>query len=271
MPRSKLFPPNRNIVRLIRLAVILLLASVTLYGANCQRVDYNAVRVSQVIDGDTIVLVNNRHVRYIGLDTPELRKNVEGRWVYEPMPFSEEAKAFNQRLVEGKVVRLEFDLEKKDKYNRLLAYCFAGDTFVNAKLLEEGLGLLYTRVPNIKYVDLLVKSQKQARDNKKGIWQEVKIVSPENAALFLGRTQTVEGRVRNVSITEKAIYLNFGQDYKKDFTAVIFKDDLGLFNRDELISSNFYKGRRLRVTGLIKEYNGPEIIVNHPWQIENLN
>lgn len=260
-----------RIPHLTRLIKLLLVSLISLYNANCQRVDYNAVRVKQAIDGDTIILSNNQHVRYLGIDTPETRKNVNGVWVYEPMPFGPEAKALNRSLVEGKIVRLEFDVEKKDKYSRLLAYCFVDGVFVNGSLLEEGLAMLYTRVPNIRYADLLVKLQKKARQNKKGIWQDIKIILAENADFFLGKIKTVEGRVRNTSITEKAIYLNFGKDPKRDFTAVIFKDDLDLFDRDILLANNFYKGKKLRITGLIKDYNGPEIIVSHPSQIENMN
>jgi micrococcal nuclease len=260
-----------NISQLTRLVKLFLISLVSFYTLNCQRVDYNAARVKEVIDGDTIVLSNNQHVRYLGMDTPEIRRNVNGVWVYDAQPFAEEAKALNQNLVEGKNARLEFDVEKKDKYNRLLAYCFIGETFVNAKLLEEGLAVLYTSVPNIKHVDLFVKLQKQARENKKGIWQDIKIIPAEKASQFIGKIEIVEGRVRNASVSEKAIYLNFGKNPKTDFTAVIFKDDLDLFNKDELVSNNFYKGKKLRVTGLIKEYNGPEIIVSHPWQIEDLN
>ncbi|MDP2940398.1 MAG: thermonuclease family protein [Candidatus Omnitrophota bacterium] len=263
--------PNFNISQLTRLIKLILISLLSFYTTNCQRLDYNAVRVKQVIDGDTIILFNNQHVRYIGIDTPELRKNINGVWVYEPMPFAEDAKDFNQRLVEGKLVRLEFDLEKKDKYNRLLAYCFVGETFVNAKLLEEGLSLIYTRPPNIKYVNLFVKLQKQARENKKGFWREVKIVPAQLADKFIGSFKTVEGKVKNTSISDKAIHLNFGKDYKNDFSAVIFKQDLTLFDTDTLVKNNFYRGKKLRITGFIKDYQGPEIIVNHPSQIENLN
>lgn len=260
-----------KIPHLNRIIKLLLVGLILLYSANCQKVDYNAVRVKQVIDGDTIILSNNQHARYLGIDTPETRKNKNGIWVYEPLPFGREALALNRRLVEGKIVRLEFDLEKKDKYNRLLAYCFADGIFVNAKLLEEGLAMLNTRALNVKYVDLLVKAQKQARENKNGFWRDIKIISPEQAGLFLGRFETIEGIVKSTRISDKAVYLNFGRNSKKDFKAMIFKDDLDSFDKDSLLVNNFYKGRRVRITGLVRDYFGPEIIVSHPSQIENLN
>ena len=64
-------------------------------------------------------------------------------------------------------------MEKKDRYNRLLAYVFLEDgTFVNAKILEQGYAQPMTIVPNVKYADLFEEFYQQARQNRKGLWQE---------------------------------------------------------------------------------------------------
>ncbi len=122
--------------------------------------------VRRVVDGDTVVLSTGERVRYIGVDTPELhhpRKPVER--------YAREAKEFNRRLVEGKRVRLEFDVERRDKYSRLLAYVTLEDgTFVNAELLRQGYAQLLTIPPNVKYVALFRKLQQEARENKRGLW-----------------------------------------------------------------------------------------------------
>lgn len=121
--------------------------------------------VARVIDGDTIKLINGERVRYIGIDTPELhhpKKPVEY--------MAEEAKEFNEKLVGGEVVRLEFDVERRDKYGRLLAYVYAGDTFVNARLLEEGYAQTLTIPPNVKYADEFLRLQRKAREENKGLW-----------------------------------------------------------------------------------------------------
>jgi len=106
--------------------------------------DYSSIGVLEVIDGDTIKLSNGRLLRYIGLDTPETRIKKDGQFIYSPQPFGEEAKEYNRKLVQGKTVRIEFDVQNKDKYGRLLGYCFVGDTFVNEKLIESGYAVLYT-------------------------------------------------------------------------------------------------------------------------------
>lgn len=122
--------------------------------------------VKRVVDGDTAVLSSGEKVRYIGINTPELhhpKKPVER--------YAREAKEFNRRLVEGKKVRLEFDVERRDKYRRLLAYLFLEDgTFVNSELVRQGYAQVMTFPPNVKYADLFVRMQKEAREAKRGLW-----------------------------------------------------------------------------------------------------
>jgi len=121
------------------------------------------IKVKEVIDGDTIVLQSGEHVRYIGIDTPE-----------KDQPFYQQAKELNQKLVEGKEIRIEFDVQRKDKYGRLLAYVYVGETFVNAELVRNGLANLYTVPPNVKHSDYFLKLQSEAKEKKLGIWSEDK-------------------------------------------------------------------------------------------------
>lgn len=136
----------------------------------------NIFKVVKVIDGDTILLENGEKVRYIGIDTPETKhpkKEVEY--------FGEEAYKINKKLVEGKKVKLEFDVQKRDRYGRLLAYVFVGEIFVNAYLLKNGYALVYTVPPNVKYQEKFLKLEKFARENKLGLWKEdIKENKPEN-------------------------------------------------------------------------------------------
>lgn len=119
----------------------------------------------KVIDGDTIVLDGNEIVRLIGIDTPETkdpRKPVQyyGREAYE----------FTKRLVEGKKVRLAYDLNKKDKYGRTLAYVYLEDgTFLNAEVVKQGYGFAY-RYFLFKYFDEFKQYEREARENGIGLW-----------------------------------------------------------------------------------------------------
>ena len=127
--------------------------------------------MQRVVDGDTVELMDGRHVRYIGVDTPETRRRIGDRWVEDPQPFAREASAMNRKLVEGKSVRLEYDVERFDKYGRTLAYVSVGDVMVNDELLRRGYAKLMTIPPNVKYVDRFRAALLEAREARRGLWK----------------------------------------------------------------------------------------------------
>ncbi|MFC1647143.1 thermonuclease family protein [Patescibacteria group bacterium] len=123
--------------------------------------------VTRVIDGDTIRLKNGEKVRYIGIDTPEISEIKSNKSC-----FSVEAKNENEKLVLGKVVRLEKDISEIDKYGRLLRYVYIDDIFVNEFLVEKGFATISTYPPDVKYADILLEAQNSARENGFGLWKD---------------------------------------------------------------------------------------------------
>lgn len=126
--------------------------------------------VAHVIDGDTVELSDGRHVRYIGMDTPEVRRRQGERWVVDPEPYAREATEANRRLVEGQRVRLEYDVEPRDRYGRELAYVYVGEVMVNAKLVEDGYAQPLTIPPNVKYAERFKQLAAEARQQHRGLW-----------------------------------------------------------------------------------------------------
>jgi len=228
------------------------------------------VFVKRVVDGDTIETSGGVFIRYIGIDTPETRRRVGSEFVWDPEPYAEEASELNRRLVERKRVRLEYDIERFDKYKRTLAYVFVDDKFVNAELVKAGLGVVYTFPPNVKYTDKLIGIQQKARLAGRGMWQDMKdeAISPEQAGNFIGEIKIVEGRILSTYKSAKVVFLNFGENHKTDFTAVIFNNNLASFARQGIEPVRDYRGKKVRLYGKIKEYGGPEIILDNPGQIE---
>ena len=127
-------------------------------------------RVHRVVDGDTIELTDGRLVRYIGIDAPELRRREGTHWVVDPQPFGQEARDANARLVEGKTVRLEYDVQTRDRYGRLLAYVYADGQMVNATLLEAGYARLLTIPPDVRYAERFQRLAEEARRLHRGLW-----------------------------------------------------------------------------------------------------
>jgi micrococcal nuclease len=124
--------------------------------------------VTRVVDGDTAeVRLGGREedVRYIGIDTPE--SVAPG----QPVEcFGRRASAANERLVEGRRVRLVFDDERRDQYGRLLAYVYVGDVFVNARLVRRGLARTLTISPNTDRAGLLDRLEQAAGNAGRGLW-----------------------------------------------------------------------------------------------------
>jgi endonuclease YncB( thermonuclease family) len=116
-------------------------------------------RVKQVYDGDTIRLEDGRKVRYLGVNAPEFQE-----------PFYLKAKRFNESLVLGREIRLEFDEEMADTYGRLLAYVYVADQMVNAALVEQGLAHAFFIGPNQKHNAQLLRLQNEAKRRRLGIW-----------------------------------------------------------------------------------------------------
>jgi micrococcal nuclease len=125
-------------------------------------------RVVRIVDGDTIYVDVGGHtekVRYIGMDTPETHHPTRGE-----EPGGREATAVNRGLVEGKTVRLELDVRQRDRYGRLLAYVYVGETMVNAELVRLGYAQVMTVPPNVKHASLFLKLQREAREAGRGLW-----------------------------------------------------------------------------------------------------
>ena len=124
-----------------------------------------SVKVTRVVDGDTIKIEGGQTVRYIGIDTPETvhpQKTVEC--------FGREASNKNKELVEGKFVQLEKDVSEVDKYGRLLRYIYVDGVFANELLVKEGFAHASSYPPDVEYQDLLNSAQQEAQEQNKGLW-----------------------------------------------------------------------------------------------------
>ncbi len=125
--------------------------------------------VTRVVDGDTIELDYagvKEKVRMIGIDTPESvhpdqAKNTD---------YGKISSEFTKENLEGQYISLEFDVEERDKYGRLLAYVYLDDEMFNATLLQQGHAMVYTFPPNVAYADYFLELQTKAREDKLGLW-----------------------------------------------------------------------------------------------------
>ncbi len=125
--------------------------------------------VERVIDGDTIILDGGEKVRLIGIDTPETVHPNKPKQCY-----GKKASDYLKKRLESKSVRLEYDVDRYDKYGRTLAYVYRGRTFVNAKMIKKGYAIAYTKYP-FKYLSMFTRYEDKAKKRKRGLWRKCKI------------------------------------------------------------------------------------------------
>jgi micrococcal nuclease len=72
----------------------------------------------------------------------------------------------------GDKILIEFDIEKRDQYRRLLGYVYlSGGRMLNEEILKAGYANLLTHPPNVKYQERFLKAYREARENKRGLWR----------------------------------------------------------------------------------------------------
>ena len=122
--------------------------------------------VKRVIDGDTYQTGSGERVRLIGVDTPELKG--------ETREYGERARVFTRERLEGRTVYQFRDISDTDRYGRLLRYVFvAGDPVMfNETLLREGYAHVLTVPPDVQFADVFAKLAREARENRRGLWDE---------------------------------------------------------------------------------------------------
>jgi len=142
-------------------------------------------QVSDIVDGDTYkILIQNQEfkVRLLGIDTPESSNNPKtrrdsqrgGQDVQEIIALGKLATEFvHNYLNEGDCIRLELDVEHFDRYDRILAYVYLIDgRMMNEILVREGYAQTMTYSPNVKYQELFLEANRDARENKRGLWAD---------------------------------------------------------------------------------------------------
>lgn len=231
-----------------------------------------SVELVRIVDGDTIVVRTTdgreERVRYIGMDAPEYdARSGAGQ------AFGAEARDANEALLGNGPFTLALDREHRDRYDRLLAYVYSGDEFVNAQLVRDGLAHVLIIPPNDKHADLLLDLQTEALTDGKGFWGAATghVVDWRDAAEHIDEAATVEGVVtRTHKDPDSGItFLNFSANIRQDFTVIISEVYGERFPKPP---ESAYSGHRVRVSGLIESYEGqPQIAVQIPQQIEVLD
>lgn len=231
--------------------------------------------VVAISDGDTVDLDTGLTVRLVGIQAPKLPL---GRPDFEAWPLGDEARDKITDLTLGQPVSLYYGGERRDRHGRALAHLVverdAGPVWVQAEMLRSGLARVYSFPDNRSCLPELYAAERQGRADRLGVWRDPfytirDAARPETILDRVGQYELVEGRVLNADITGGRAYLNFGRHWKEDFTIVIERAGLRLFEREGFDIEGL-ENRVIRVRGWVDSRDGPRIVVTHPEQIEVL-
>jgi endonuclease YncB( thermonuclease family) len=225
----------------------------------CPLSDIGTASVQAVRDGRTLALADGRVLRLAAIEAPD------------------DSRAALRALATGRTLRLarlaHADTER-DRYGRLVAFAFAGDSALSLqqRLLEQGAARVSARVGDRSCADALLAAERRARAAGRGLWADPNFapLAAENRHRIeseRGHFALVEGKVLSVRESGGTIYMNFGRYRTRGFSIVIPRRLRRTFTAAG-VDPERLQGRRVRVRGFIEQRRGPIIQVDAPEQIE---
>ena len=218
-------------------------------------------------------------VRLLGLDAPDPDR---ARAALAALLGLAEAEAEGEAEAEaqGATVRLAYGETRRDRYDRALAQAWSMppgggvERWLQAELVEAGAARVMRHADNRAGMAELLAIEARARAAGRGLWSErqfaVRDPDPDALAQDEGSLQLVEGRIVEATrLRNGRLYLNFGSDYRTDFTVSVEAADMPAFEAAGLDAA-MLESRRVRVRGWVEMDNGPMIRIDHPERIEVL-
>lgn len=223
--------------------------------------------ITYVHDGDTVHLSDNRKVRLIGIDTPELARKTRHQMQPE-QAFAKEARDYARTLIKqlGSQVNLMPGKELSDKYGRQLFHIQLSDgSLLQTRLLSAGLAVAFTTPPNQQFSRCYQQYEDQAKAQQKKIWAHSKYKNIATSALTTENKgfHIIEGKVSHIGESKKAFWINFNNK----ISARIKKTDIKFFS----YPLPTLVGKTIAIKGWIRHYNGKaQISLRHPSAIKQL-
>lgn len=230
-------------------------------------------RVDTVIDAQTILMKDGKIVRLLGLGYPlPTGEDMDNSMIAAKerlealLPESTEVMLYQKRQVAD---------AKRGRMNRmghLLAHLVKKDSeeWINGTLAAEGLAWVVTDAANPEMAEQLYVLEDNARKDGKGLWVKDSVnglLTPDTVNEAEGQFRVIEGTVNRASTSKNNLYLNFGTDWRKDFTLMVSADLRRRLSRKNVDAMSL-AGKTIRVRGWIRNWNGPFIELETPERLE---
>lgn len=226
------------------------------------------VKIVRVEKNGAMILPDGRAVVPEGILLPGGAKD------HAPNFLADQAIAQLSELAEHRTVIVSAEPPKEDRYGRLRGQIFFAEDndepWLQVAMLRRGLARVYIAPDRRECAKPLYTAEQEARAARRGIWDNsaYAIRTPDSLRnADTGTFQIVEGKVISADVKDGRAYLDFGSDWRKDFTVTISPDDMKIF-RAVGIDPRTYAGMTVRVRGWVEQLNGPEIELPAPEDLE---
>jgi endonuclease YncB( thermonuclease family) len=222
----------------------------------CKLTSIGEATVTAVRDGGTLMLGDGRELKLAGIEVAGGSHDTL------------------QPLAGGQTLRLETLSPAQDRYGRLVAFAFPGQSrqSLQAALLAQGRARVSARIGGKPCAEALLTVERAARAERRGLWADPNFapLQAENLTQLQGeqgRFALIEGKVLSVRESGATIYVNFGRRWTQALTVIILKRQQRTFASAGLEPKQL-EGRRIRVRGWIEQRGGPTVMAEAPEQIE---
>jgi len=210
-------------------------------------------------------------VRLTGIQLPSLAAGPQR----QAAKIETDARAHLASLFAGHQISVRALPVAADRNGRALAHLIREDgLWIEAEMIRAGMARVMVTPDTAVFAADLLAMEAEAREAGRGLWSHsaftLRTPADQRLADDIGTYQVVEGAIVRATRRNDVIYLNFGDDYRTDFTATIPREAWPLF-ADAKRNPAGLDGRKVRVRGWITRYNGPALELTHPAALEMLD
>jgi endonuclease YncB( thermonuclease family) len=226
-------------------------------------------RVARLEVNGALILDDGRAVMLEGIRLPK------GAEDHASDVIAHQAVSMLSNLARDRTITIGLRSPTEDRYARLRAQILTGagqEPWLQRALLEQGLARVAPMPARGECTDKFYAAEREARLARHGLWalSAYAVRSSDHVpAGDAGTFQIVQGRVLTADVKEGRAYLDFGLDWRTDFTVTVSAEDLPAF-RSANVDPRGFAGKLVRVRGIVDQRSGPEIEIATPLAIEVL-
>ncbi len=224
--------------------------------------------VERAVTGDTLLSTDGKTLALAAVKAPELWRPGDA---YRSWPHAERSRSELAAVTDGRSLELFCDGEKRTFDNQLIAHVLLPNGhWLQHQLVEKGMVFVFPRATQALGLNALYAAELVARSGRDGLWNELDLLAEAGEQVQTGRFKIVTGEVVAAARVGNRLFLNFGENWRTDFTVEIPSHALRRF-KQQGIDPLDWQTFRVEARGWVTWKGGPHILLEGPSQIRTLN